>query len=83
MSDEKRRFQLVMDREMQTALEELKPATGCGDETALLHDAVRFYWMVVSKIREGKHVYIGDDPATAEEVFLLDVELIKAIGRAL
>lgn len=82
MPDDNRRFLLVMDRSMQSALEELKPWTGCGNETALLHDAVAFYRMAVAKIREGKHVYIGDDPATAAEVRIIEVELVIALERA-
>ncbi|WKZ29018.1 MAG: hypothetical protein QY323_05855 [Patescibacteria group bacterium] len=68
------RITIATSQELSDALESTRAATGRDTVSDVVRDSLDFYDLIVQKIREGKHIYIGDSRESAGEVLLPRLE---------
>lgn len=64
------RFTVVTTKLLDTALEEIRRATGRRKLKKVIRDALDFYILVIQSALQGKRVYIGGTRESSDEVQL-------------
>jgi hypothetical protein len=70
------RITLEISKEEGDALDELATATGRSGRPDVIRDSLELYDLIVNRISEGKHLYLGSSPTEVVEVILPQLEKV-------